>query len=98
MEDSKQNEIYECIIRNIIDSSRDKLMKKDDEYMRLEAMRSDLEDKYLEDEKYKDAMKLLEHYIDIVIEVDMRFADVSYMAAVKDTISLMSRLGLIKGE
>lgn len=98
MEDSKQNEIYECIIRNIIDSSRDKLLKKDDEYMRLEAMRSDLEDKYLEDEKYKDAMNLLEHYIDLVLEVDMRFADVSYMAAIKDTISLMSRLGLIKGE
>lgn len=94
MEDAKQNEIYERIIRNMIDNSREEMLRNDEEYLRLEAARTNLEDKYLEDDKYKAAMNLLEQYIDFVQEVDMRFADVSYMAGVKDTIMLMAKLGI----
>lgn len=94
MEDAKQNEIYERIIRNMIDNSREEMLKNDAEYLRLEAARSNLEDKYLEDDKYKAAMELLDLYIELIMEVDMRFADVSYMAGVKDTIMLMAKLGI----
>lgn len=88
-------EVYERVISSISDKTREELLKQDDEYCRLEANRDEMEMMYMELDKYKEAMALVKDYISIVQETDMRFADVSYMAAVKDTISLMSSLGFL---
>ena len=92
---AKQNEIFERVISAMSDKTREELLKQDDEYCRLEAKRVEMEMVYLELDEYKEAMGLVKDYISIVQETDMRFADVSYMAAVKDTISLMSSLGFL---
>ena len=93
MDNIEQNEIYERIIKNMIDVTREEMLRNDEMYLSLEERRTRLENEYLKDEKHKAAMNLVKEYIDIIQETDMRFADVSYMAAVKDTLSLMAALG-----
>lgn len=87
----KQNDIYELIIEKMIDNTREELLKKDEEYLRLEEKRAELEEKL--SGLFSEDMK---EYISLVQETNMRFSDVSYMAAVKDTIALIFRLNLIK--
>lgn len=93
MDNIEQNEIYERIIKNMIDDTREEMLRKDEEYLCLEEKRSKLEDNFLNEKKHKAAMGLVKEYIDIMQETDMRFADISYMAGVKDTITLMASLG-----
>ena len=90
----KQNDIYERVIRTMIDESREEYVLHDEMYLELEERRSRMENEYLC--KYPEAMKLIEDYITLVQETNMRFADISYMCGVKDTISLMVSLKLIR--
>ena len=90
----KQKEIFDLIIERMIDNTREKMLRNDAEYQSLEAKRAELEKKYLQTAQ-KD-MEKAEKYIEIVQETDMRFADVSYMSAIKDTVYLMFKLNLIK--
>lgn len=88
-----QNDIYERIISTMIDSTRERVAFCDEEYLRLEEKRAELEELYQEIEIYSSALNLLNSYISLVQKTDMRFADISYMSGVKDTISLMSKFG-----
>ena len=90
----KQNDIYERVIRTMIDESREENVLHDEMYLELEERRSRMENENLC--KYPEAMKLIEDYITLVQETNMRFADISYMCGVKDTISLMVSLKLIR--
>ena len=90
---AKQNEIFERVINAMSDKTREELLKQDDEYKSLEEKRSEMEDRILLN--FSEAMEKVKDYISLVQETNMRFADVSYMAAVKDTISLMSSLGFL---
>ena len=93
---AKQNEIFERVISSMIDKTREQILQNDDEYLSLEEKRARMEDSFLHIDQYAEAMKLVSEYIDIVQQVDMRFADVSYLAGVKDTISLMAGLGFFE--
>ena len=90
----KQNEIYERIIRTMSDKTREELLEHDDEYCLLEAKRAKVEDDYLLN--FSDAMEKVKEYIEIVQETNMRFADVCYIAGIKDTIALMASLGFLE--
>ena len=91
-----QNEIFERIISTMSDKTREDMLKNDNEYCRLEKNRVQLENLYHHMDQYAEAINLVKDYISIVQETDMRFADVSYMAGIKDTISLLVSLGMIR--
>ena len=84
----EQNKIYELIIERIIDNTREELLMCDEEYLRLESKRFEMEKQHLEVIPVN-----IQKYIDLSHETDMRIADLSYCAGIKDTISLLSTLG-----
>lgn len=94
----EQRDMYERIISLMIDNSREQLMKVDAEYLRLEEARSKIEDVFLNMGLESEIFNLTRTYVDAVQEVDMRYADVSYMSGIRDTLSLLISLDLIKGD
>lgn len=92
----KQTDIFERIICSVIDATREELAKNDDEYLSMEEERARLEILYLQMDQNNVDINLVNKYIDVSQKTNMRFADISYMAGVRDTISLMYRLGFLK--
>ena len=85
------NNIYELIIEKIVDNTREELLMHDEEYLKLESKRAELEHQYLD--SLPDTIKEL---IAISLETDMRIADISYCAGIKDTLSLVAELGFFQ--
>lgn len=89
------NDIYERIIIHMIDDTREEMIKNDAEYLELERRCTELENEYLKNENYKNAIDLLGNYIARIQETNMRFADISYLCGIKDTILFLVSIGLL---
>lgn len=94
--DNLINKLIKESLGNVMDKSRDALLKEDDIYFH------DSNDKEALEERY-DALRLdekdrivINDYIACKDTISSRIADLSYIAGVSDTVKLLNGLGLLK--
>ena len=94
--DNLINKLIKESLGNVMDKSRDALLKEDDIYIHDEKDKEALEKRY-------DALQLEEKdrivindYIACKDTISSRIADLSYIAGVSDTVKLLNSLGLLK--
>ena len=95
------NKLIEELIKkgmgNFMDRSRDALAWADETYLNDRRDEHELERQYENLDLTKEQRKLINDYIACTLSSNQRYADISYMCGVKDTVSLLVSLGLIKG-
>lgn len=91
------NDLLKKGLGNFIDKSRDSLIWDDEEYQKCSREEDESEEKYLELGLTKEQMKIINSYVSDVRTTNHRYSDLSYLAAVKDTVGMLVSLGMIKG-
>lgn len=89
--------ISEMGLGKMLDKSRDELIAKDSEFLKLEKKISELEYEYSHLELEEEKKKVIEDYVQVLDYTRGAYGDLSYAAGVKDTIFLLNSLGLLKG-
>lgn len=95
------NKLIEELIKkgmgNFMDRSRDALAWADETYLNDRRDEKELEKRYESLDLTQGQKKVINDYIACTLSSNQRYADISYMCGVKDTVSLLVSLGLIKG-
>ena len=95
------NKLIEELIKkgmgNFMDRSRDALAWADETYLNDRRDEHELERQYENLDLTKGQKKVINDYIACTLSSNQRYADISYMCGIKDTVSLLVSLGLIKG-
>ena len=95
------NKLIEELIKkgmgNFMDRSRDALAWADETYLNDRRDEHELERQYENLDLTKEQRKRINDYIACTLSSNQRYADISYMCGIKDTVSLLVSLGLIKG-
>ena len=95
------NKLIEELIKkgmgNFMDRSRDALAWADETYLNDRRDEHELERQYENLDLTKEQRKLINDYVACTLSSNQRYADTSYMCGIKDTVSLLVSLGLIKG-
>ena len=95
------NKLIEDLIKkgmgNFMDRSRDALAWADETYLNDRRDEHELERQYENLDLTKEQRKLINDYIACTLSSNQRYADISYMCGIKDTVSMLVSLGLIKG-
>lgn len=94
--DSFISKILNMGFGNLMDQSRKELALKDETYKKDETDLSELELRYTNTEIFRKTRMLVNDYIACMQTANNRYADLSYIAGIKDTISFLSYLDLIK--
>ena len=81
----------------LMDSSRDALAKADKIYMDDRSDEIELEKRYENLELSKEQRMVVNDYMSCSLTVNHRYADISYMAGIKDAVGMLASLGLLKG-
>ena len=82
---------------NFMDKSRDALAETDEIYLNDCEDANELEQRYENLDLTKEQRTLINDYVACTLTVNHRYADISYMCGIKDTVSMLVSLGLIKG-
>lgn len=82
---------------NFMDRSRDALAETDEIYLNDRRDEDELERRYENLALTKEQKIIINDYVDCTSSVNHRYADISYMCGIKDTVSMLVSLGLIKG-
>lgn len=82
---------------NFIDRSRDALIWDDEIYQKCSREEDVAEEKCLNMNLTKGQKKIIMNYVSGVRATDHRYADLSYLAGVKDTVGMLVSLEMIKG-
>lgn len=82
---------------NYMDRSRDELMWDDEIHKKARMEEDEWEKKVKDLGLSKEQEKVIDKYISSIFTVTQRYADISYMAGIKDTVGLLVSLGLVKG-
>ena len=94
------NKLIEELIKkgmgNFMDRSRDALAWADETYLNDRRDEHELERQYENLDLTKEQRKLINDYIACTLSSNQRYADISYMCGIKDTVSILVSLGLIK--
>lgn len=95
------NKLIEDLIKkgmgNFMDWSRDALAWADETYLNDRRDEKELERRYENLDLTKEQKKVMNDYVACTLSSNQRYADISYMCGIKDTISMLVSLGLIKG-
>ena len=95
------NKLIEELIKkgmgNFMDRSRDALAWADETYLNDRRDEHELERQYENLDLTKEQKKVINDYIACTLSSNQRYADISYMCGIKDTVSMLVSLGLIKG-
>ena len=95
------NKLIEELIKkgmgNFMDRSRDALAWADETYLNDRRDEKELEKRYESLDLTQGQKKVINDYIACTLSSNQRYADISYMCGVKDTVSLLVSPGLIKG-
>lgn len=95
------NKLIEDLIQkgmgNFMDRSRDSLAWTDEIYLNDIKDENELAQRYENLSLTKGQRKVINDYIACVATVNQRYADISYMCGIKDTVSMFVSLGMIKG-
>ena len=82
---------------NFMDRSRDALAWADEIYLNDIKDENELEQRYKSLDLTKEQKIIINDYVACTSTVDRRYADISYMCGIKDTVIILVSLGLIKG-
>ena len=82
---------------NFIDRSRDALIWDDEIYQKCSREEDKAEEKCLDMGLTKRQEKTMKQYVSDIRATDHRYADLSYLAGVKDTVGMLVSLDMIKG-
>lgn len=95
------NELIEKLIDmgmgNFIDVSRDEMAMADEIYKADREAENELEQRYESLGLTREQRIIVNDYIACTSTVNHRYADISYMCGIKNTVELLISLGLIKG-
>ncbi|MCI8299448.1 MAG: hypothetical protein HFI69_03710 [Lachnospiraceae bacterium] len=95
------NKLIEDLIKkgmgNFMDRSRDALAWEDETYLNDRRDEKELERRYANLDLTKEQKKVMNDYVACTLSSNQRYADISYMCGIKDTVSMLVSLGLIKG-
>lgn len=95
------NKLIEDLIEkgmgNFMDVSRDALAQADEIYLNDRRDEDELEQRYESLGLTREQRIIINDYIACASTVNHRYADISYMAGIRDTVSILVSLGLIKG-
>ncbi len=95
------NKLIEDLIKkgmgNFMDRSRDALAWADETYLNDRRDEKELERRYANLDLTKEQKKVMNDYVACTLSSNQRYADISYMCGIKDTVSMLVSLGLIKG-
>ena len=95
------NKLIEDLIKkgmgNFMDRSRDALAWADETYLNDRRDEKELEKRYENLDLTQGQKKVINDYVACTLSSNQRYADISYMCGIKDTVSLLVPLGLIKG-
>lgn len=82
---------------NFMDRSRDVLAETDEIYLNDHRDENELGQRYENLALTKEKKIIINDYVACTSSVNHRYADISYMCGIKDTVSMLASLGLIKG-
>lgn len=95
------NELIEKLIDmgmgNFMDVSRDEMAMADEIYKADREAENELEQRYESLGLTREQQIVINDYIACTSTVNHRYADISYMCGIKNTVELLISLGLIKG-
>lgn len=95
------NKLIEDLIEkgmgNFMDVSRDALAQADKIYLNDRKDENELELRYDNLDLTREQRIIINDYIACASTVNHRYADISYMAGIRDTVSMLVSLGLIRG-
>ncbi len=95
------NKLIEDLIKkgmgNFMNRSRDALAWADETYLNDRRDEKELERRYANLDLTKEQKKVMNDYVACTLSSNQRYADISYMCGIKDTVSMLVSLGLIKG-
>lgn len=89
-------DLIEKSVGELMDQTRDQMMKEDKIHLQDEADLSALEERYLALTLDRHDKMIIGDYIACLQTTDARIADIAYMAGIKDAIKLLKSLDLIK--
>lgn len=90
------NKLINMGIRDFIDESREKLALEDEAYLIDKRDEDALERRYLELDLPRKQRILIDDYIACMKTAGIRYADISYIAGIKDAVRMFAKLGLLK--
>lgn len=82
---------------NFMDRSRDALAYSDEIYLNDIKDENELEQRYKSLDLTREQKIVINDYMACASTVNHRYADISYMCGIRDTVSMLVSLGLIKG-
>lgn len=91
------NDLLKKGLGNFIDRSRDALIWDDEIYQKCISEEDETEEKYLDMGLTKGQKKIIKQYVSDIRATEHRYADLSYLAGVKDTVGMLVSLDMIKG-
>ena len=91
------NDLLKKGLGNFIDKSRDALIWDDEIYQRCSREEDEAEEKCLNMGLTKGQKKIIKQYVSDIRATEHRYADLSYLAGVKDTLGVIVSLGIIRG-
>ena len=94
--DEISNKILEIGLGKFMNNSREKMVKRDSVYQEKEKKLADMERAYVALDLPVESRKIVDDYISQGEELESKYADISYMAGMKDAFILLSSLGLLR--
>lgn len=91
------NDLLKKGLGNFIDRSRDALIWDDEIYQDCIREEDKSEEKCLDMGLTKRQKKIMKQYVSDIRATEHRYADLSYLAGVKDTVGMLVSLGMVKG-
>lgn len=94
--DEISNKILEGGFDKFMNNSREEMIKRDNSYQEKQKKLADMERAYTSLELSENDRKIIEGYIFQREELESKYADISYMAGIRDAFVLLNRLGFFK--
>ncbi len=95
--DKLMDDLLKKGLGNFIDRSRDAFIWDDEIYQKCSREEDESEEKCLNMGLTKRQEKTMKQYVSDIRATDHRYADLSYLAGVKDIVGMLVSLELIKG-
>lgn len=90
------DKIIDLSLGNFMTKTREELARKDNLYVKQEKMITEVEKKYEALKLPAEQKEIIERYIQKIRELEQQYADISYMAGMKDAFLILSSLGLLR--
>lgn len=90
------DKIIDLGLSEFMTKTREEFAKRDNLYGEQERMTTEAEKKYEALELQAETKEIIEEYIEKMRNLEQQYADISYMAGMKDAVLILSSLGLLK--